>query len=116
MPRFLALALLLAVALGINALAPGAIVSDARAAGDIANGRAILEANCGRCHATGTEGDSPLAAAPHFRELGENYPVSDLQEALAEGILTGHPEMPEFAFEPDEVADIIAYLESIQTQ
>jgi cytochrome c len=109
MPRTLTLAALLAAALG-------GLVSGAWAAGDVEHGRAIVEENCGRCHATGAEGDSPLPAAPHFRELSKNYPVSDLQEALAEGILTGHPTMPEFAFEPDDVADIIAYLESIQSQ
>jgi len=41
--------------------------------------------------------------------------VDNLAEALAEGILTGHPQMPEFAFPPDDVAAIIAYLKSIQT-
>jgi hypothetical protein len=28
--------------------------------------------------------------------------------------MTGHPEMPEFSFDADEVGDIIAYLKSIQ--
>jgi len=51
------------------------------------------------------------AALPH---AWRNYPVSDLEEALAEGILSGHPAMPEFAFEPDEIDAIIAYLESLQ--
>ena len=37
-----------------------------------------------------------------------------LAEALAEGISTGHPDMPEFVFEADEVGAIIQYLESIQ--
>ncbi len=88
--------------------------SGAFAASEIERGRAILEANCGRCHATGEEGASPLAAAPPFRELGERYPVSDLEEALAEGIVTGHPAMPEFSFDPDEIDAIVAYLETLQ--
>jgi mono/diheme cytochrome c family protein len=77
-------------------------------------GRAIVEEHCARCHAVGEAGESPLAAAPPFRSLGERYPVSDLEEALAEGIVTAHPDMPEFAFPPEEVAAIIAFLESIQ--
>jgi cytochrome c len=33
---------------------------------------------------------------------------------LAEGLSVGHPDMPEFVFEPDEIAGILAYLKSIQ--
>jgi mono/diheme cytochrome c family protein len=80
----------------------------------IAKGRALAEENCARCHAVGGSGESPLAAAPPFRTLSERYPVSDLEESLAEGIVSGHPEMPEFVFEPDQVGALIAYLESIQ--
>jgi mono/diheme cytochrome c family protein len=77
-------------------------------------GLAFVEANCSRCHAVGPAGDSPVAAAPPFRDLGRFYPVEALAEALAEGIVTGHPEMPEFVLEPDQIADVIAYLRSIQ--
>lgn len=79
-----------------------------------ARGRDILASHCSGCHAIGPEGDSPLAEAPPFRTLGERYPIDDLEEALAEGILTGHPAMPEFAFEPEDVGAIIAYLKSLQ--
>jgi hypothetical protein len=37
-----------------------------------------------------------------------------LEEALGEGILSGHPDMPEFRFDADEVGAIIVYLQSIQ--
>ncbi len=100
--------------LSIALLTLGVLDSSAFAAGDLERGRAIVAENCSRCHATGPEGDSPLAAAPAFRTLGEKYPVSDLAEALAEGIVTGHPAMPEFEFDPDEIDAVIAYLESIQ--
>lgn len=76
-------------------------------------GRAIVEANCARCHATGATGDSPMKQAPPFRTLHERYPAEDLEEALAEGIVSGHPDMPEFTFAPEQVADIIAYLNSL---
>jgi hypothetical protein len=36
-----------------------------------------------------------------------------LQEALAEGVVTAHPAMPEFMFEPDEIGDLIAYLDAL---
>lgn len=53
-------------------------------------GLVIVRINCSRCHAIGKIGDSPLPIAPPFRTLHERYPVDDLQEPLAEGIITGH--------------------------
>jgi mono/diheme cytochrome c family protein len=76
-------------------------------------GERILAEKCARCHATGKTGASPLEAAPPFRTLSRKYPLEQLEEALAEGITTGHPEMPEFVFSPDEIAAILSYIESI---
>ena len=77
-------------------------------------GQALVEENCARCHAIGKEGDSPHKQAPPFRTLSAKYPVSDLAESLAEGIVSGHPDMPIFVFSPQDVGAIIDYLESIQ--
>jgi cytochrome c len=77
-------------------------------------GLVIVRANCSRCHAIGRIGASPLPIAPPFRTLHERYPVDDLEEPLAEGIVTGHPTMPEFRFDPGQVGDIIAYLKSLE--
>ena len=77
-------------------------------------GFVLLRADCTRCHAIGKVGESPLKIAPPFRTLHERYPVEDLQEPLAEGIVTGHPTMPEFRFDPGQVGDIIAYLKSLE--
>ncbi len=76
-----------------------------------AKGKVLVEENCARCHAIGKEGDSPHAEAPPFRTLSSKYPVEDLAELLAEGIVSGHPEMPIFVFDPQDVAAIIDYLE-----
>jgi hypothetical protein len=48
--------------------------------------------------------------------LGQRYPIESLEEALAEGIMTGHPDMPEFSFDADDVGAIIDYLKSIQAR
>jgi len=77
-------------------------------------GLVIVRTNCSRCHAIGKVGDSSLPIAPPFRTLHQRYPVEDLQEPLAEGIVTGHPTMPEFRFDPGQVGDIIAYLKSLE--
>jgi mono/diheme cytochrome c family protein len=86
----------------------------AAAQDDVARGQALIEENCAGCHAVGKEGASPLPAAPAFRTLGQRYPVANLEEALAEGIMTGHPDMPQFVFEPKEIGAIIDYLQSLQ--
>jgi mono/diheme cytochrome c family protein len=81
-----------------------------------AKGEALVKENCARCHAIGKEGDSPHAEAPPFRTLSSKYPVEDLAESLAEGIVSGHPDMPIFAFSPHDVEAIIQYLQSIQDE
>lgn len=102
-----------AAALGAFGLALAVPVSAAEK--DQTNkGEALVKEHCGRCHAIGKEGESPHKEAPPFRTLSSNYPVEDLAESLAEGIVAGHPDMPIFVFEPQDVAAIIDYLESIQ--
>ena len=49
-----------------------------------------------------------------FHTLHERYPVESLQEALGEGIVTGHPDMPEFRFDAREVGDFIAFLKTLE--
>ena len=77
-------------------------------------GKVFVQANCSRCHAVGKVGESPLGPAPPFRTLHNQYPVESLQEALAEGIVTGHPSMPQFQLDPGQVQDVIDYLKSLE--
>ena len=77
-------------------------------------GEGLLTTNCSRCHAVGRTGDSTHPEAPPFRTLGQRYPIDVLAEALAEGLSSGHPDMPEFRFEIDDIDAILAYLNSIQ--
>jgi mono/diheme cytochrome c family protein len=77
-------------------------------------GLTIARTNCARCHSIDKVSESPLKIAPPFRTLHERYPVTDLQEPLAEGIVTGHPSMPEFRFDPDQVRDLISFLKTLE--
>lgn len=77
-------------------------------------GKRIALTYCARCHAIDKVSPSPLKIAPPFRTLHERYPVETLQEALAEGIVTGHPTMPEFSFDADQVGDFIAFLKTLE--
>ena len=82
----------------------------------INKGEWLAKMNCSRCHAIGKEGDSPHPQAPAFRTLSSKYPIKQLEEALAEGIVSGHPDMPVFVFGPHDVEAIIQYLQSVQLQ
>src|SRR5215469_4191979 len=77
-------------------------------------GEGLLSLLCSRCHAVGRSGSSTHPEAPPFRTLGQRYPIDALAEGLAEGLSSGHPDMPEFVFEVDDVNAILAYLKSIQ--
>jgi len=77
-------------------------------------GLVFVRTHCAKCHSVDRVGASPLPVAPPFRRLHERYPVETLQESLAEGIVTGHPSMPEFALDPGQVGDVIAYLKSLE--
>ena len=56
---------------------------------------------------------SPHPKAPPFRVVVERYPSENLAEALAEGIVSGHPDMPVFVLKPEEIEAFLAYLDSL---
>jgi cytochrome c len=77
-------------------------------------GKNFVVTNCSRCHAVDKVSPSPLQIAPPFRDLHRKYPIEQLQESLAEGIVTGHPSMPQFRLEPDQINDVLSYLKSLE--
>lgn len=77
-------------------------------------GEQIARDVCSGCHAIGRTGASPYPDARPFRTLSALYSISSLEEALAEGIMVGHPDMPPFQFEPEEVGELLDYIQSIQ--
>lgn len=77
-------------------------------------GKAFAQANCSHCHSIDKFTLSSLAIAPPFRTLHQRYPVESLEEALGEGISTGHPSMPEFRLDPGQVGDFISFLKSLE--
>jgi cytochrome c len=95
----------LACAVMTTTLHAGALAAD-----DLTVGRALAEERCARCHAIEKTGESPFPLAPPLRDIAKRYPLEGLEEAFAEGIVVGHPAMPEFEFEPDQIAGLIAFL------
>ncbi len=103
------------VTAGVVIFAMCLLADGARAEAEgVQRGREFAGANCARCHSIERAGESPLKPAPPFRTLHQRYPVEYLEESLAEGMVTGHPDMPEFRLEPDQIADFIDFLKSLE--
>jgi mono/diheme cytochrome c family protein len=77
-------------------------------------GKAYARSHCARCHAIDRTARSPFQPAPPFRTLHQRYPIETLGESLAEGIDTGHPAMPGFQLDPNEIHDLLSYLKTLE--
>jgi len=106
------MALLLAACSTSPDVAAGSL--EAAASSPVAEGHAIASRHCAQCHAIGPAGRSRHPDAIPFRRLSELYPLEGLEEALVEGLMTGHSDMPEFKLETDGANALLAYLQSIQ--
>lgn len=77
-------------------------------------GLTFVRVHCAQCHSIDRVSDSPLTIAPAFRTLHLKYPIESLQRPLSEGISASHPTMPQFRLDPDQIADVIAYLKTLE--
>jgi cytochrome c len=80
----------------------------------VQRGLTFVRANCAQCHSIDKVSESTLPIAPPFRTLHLKYPIESLQRPLSEGIIAGHPTMPQFRLDADQVTDVIAYLKTLQ--
>lgn len=78
------------------------------------HGKALLKAQCARCHAVDRTGKSPLAEAPLFRTFGDKLYDTDFVQRLQDGLTTIHPGMPTFRFDRDDAEAAVNYLKAIQ--
>jgi hypothetical protein len=51
--------------------------------------------------------------APPFRIISKIYKSSDLEEASVEGIVVGHPAMPEFELTGEQAGALAAFIDSL---
>jgi mono/diheme cytochrome c family protein len=77
-------------------------------------GKVFARTHCARCHSIDRTSQSPFQPAPPFRTLHLRYPIETLGEALAEGITTGHPAMPEFELRPAQIHDLLSFLKTLE--
>jgi cytochrome c len=91
------------------------LISPALAASSVEQrGKTFAPASCARCGSIDRAAQSPLKIAPPFRTLHLRYRIETLGEAVAEGIETGHPTMPAFKLDPDQIHDLLSYLKSLE--
>lgn len=79
----------------------------------VARGEALAQRLCASCHSIKPQGTSQHAQAPPFRELPKRYPVTHLAEALAEGIVVAHKDMPQFTLDPPEIDALLSFMQSL---
>lgn len=95
-------------------LAVALALLSAPAFADARKGAKLAQEKCGACHAIGAKGSSPHLKAPPFRRIATQWPPEQLQEALAEGIVTGHNDMPEFTFSTRQIDDLVDHLNRLR--
>ena len=95
---------------------------------EVSAGGRLAQRYCGGCHAVAAgPGRSPLADAPPFRDLNRRYPPGGLPQILKEGMIapidtqeegaiTRHPRMPMAELGPDQVFELTAYLQSLDSR
>jgi cytochrome c len=79
-----------------------------------AQGRSILQKNCSRCHSTDESGESPLPAAPPFRNFYKKFTVEELKVRLSEGVVSHFRGMPQIDFTSEEITHIVDYLDVLR--
>ena len=98
----------------VAALAAAHMLSAAHAqTASVEGGRQIAQKFCANCHATGPKGESPHADAPPFRIIAAKRNARSLRELLGEGMIVGHPNMPQWRFGTEDVSSLVAYLKSL---
>jgi cytochrome c len=101
--RALATFVLAAVLAGVQSA--GAQPADAAARGEL-----LARRNCSQCHAIGRAEASPNLEAPPFRDTASRFTGRDLEAGVLGALLTGHPQMPQFRFTPNEIRDLLAHI------
>jgi mono/diheme cytochrome c family protein len=74
------------------------------------DGKALLERNCGRCHAISEAATSSLSGAPNLWTALRSYPDEQLEFELSEGIGSRHSKMPQIQFSSEEISSIQDFL------
>jgi mono/diheme cytochrome c family protein len=86
----------------------------AQAQDPIARGEQLAKQFCSGCHAIGRTGSSPNDQAPPFHGLQQSVDLDEFIRRLRRGLLSGHPDMPEFKFDAADARAMRDYIRSVQ--
>lgn len=104
--------------LSLPALAVCAVMLFPQAAGATEEaekrGAELARAVCADCHEVGPRGLSPNPKAPPFHQLIGRLTAEGIEDVLLEEIPLGHPPMPQWRFTPEQVEELLAYIESLE--
>jgi len=98
------------------ALAAAFGIAEPAAAQNVTLGQSIAQKHCASCHALRPGQKSKHGLAPTFPAIANKYSVWGLQEALAEGIVVGHADMPQFVLSPKEISSLLAFMDTFTRQ
>lgn len=70
--------------------------------------------SCAGCHAVGGGGHSANAVAPPFASVRMRHTAIGLERSLAQISREGHGEMPPIYMTSAEMADLVAFIESLE--
>ena len=79
-------------------------------------GKALVETNCAALPRDRGDRHQQSSRRTGVSNAVTAIPDRSLAEALAEGISTGHPDMPEFVASPQQIDAILAYVGSLQSK
>lgn len=89
----------------------------AAAGGDAAKGKTLFTEKCTSCHGTGGKGDGPMAGAmspPPANFTDPAFWKGKTDATLSNAIQNGHLDMPPMDSKPQEVQDLVAYLNTLK--
>jgi len=78
------------------------------------HGKALAKLNCGRCHAIGLEGKSPLKKAPPFWTMFTRRPINTIAEMLVNKATPSDGPMPHFTISKKQAEDIANWIAWVQ--
>jgi cytochrome c553 len=107
-----ALILTALAALGLASASPAS--AQPLSPASVARGQTLAKQACSFCHAISGPGPSKNKDAPPFATLLQTFPGRNLDEILAQGMMTQHPPMPVFLATSQNMDDLLAYLTSVQ--
>ncbi|MBB4197599.1 hypothetical protein CCR94_13295 [Rhodoblastus sphagnicola] len=79
-------------------------------AGDIAQGKKIAQRWCAACHVVAMDQTQASADVPTFCDIAQRKSGEQLKLFL----IDPHPKMPDMSLTREEIADIVAYIESLK--